>query len=108
MKAIDKRTLDKNEEFILNAISCITNVLFYDVVLCVIDFALMCIAFDLTFRGPPWMACRGSWKPVEALLGVSWGPLGASTVFYDHGFTVEPTGCRRKVLFLMHHTFGVE
>lgn len=31
MKAIDKRTIDVNEEFILNAISCITNVLFYDV-----------------------------------------------------------------------------
>lgn len=29
--AIDKRTLDKHEEFILNAISCITNILFYDV-----------------------------------------------------------------------------
>jgi len=29
--AIDKRTIDKNEEFILNAISCITNILFYDV-----------------------------------------------------------------------------
>ena len=38
----------------------------------------MCIAFDLTFRCPPWMACLGSWKPVEVLLGVSWGPLGAS------------------------------
>lgn len=31
VKAIDKRTIDTNEEFILNAISCITNVLFYDV-----------------------------------------------------------------------------
>lgn len=31
VKAIDKRTIDKNEEFILNAISCITNVLFYDI-----------------------------------------------------------------------------
>jgi hypothetical protein len=31
VKAIDKRTIDNNEEFILNAISCITNVLFYDV-----------------------------------------------------------------------------
>ena len=31
VKAIDKRTIDKNEEFILNAISCITNLLFYDV-----------------------------------------------------------------------------
>lgn len=31
VKAIDKRTIDKNEEFILNAISCITNILFYDV-----------------------------------------------------------------------------
>jgi hypothetical protein len=28
--AIDKRTIDKHEEFILNAISCITNILFYD------------------------------------------------------------------------------
>ena len=31
VQAIDKRTIDKNEEFILNAISCITNILFYDV-----------------------------------------------------------------------------
>lgn len=31
VKAIDKRTIDKNEEFILNAISCITNILFYDI-----------------------------------------------------------------------------
>ena len=31
VKAIDKRTIDNNEEFILNAISCITNVLFYDI-----------------------------------------------------------------------------
>ena len=30
IKAIDKRTLDVSEEFILNAISCITNILFYD------------------------------------------------------------------------------
>ena len=30
MKSIDKRTLDTSEEFILNAISCITNILFYD------------------------------------------------------------------------------
>ena len=30
VKAIDKRTIDVSEEFILNAISCITNVLFYD------------------------------------------------------------------------------
>ena len=29
--AIDKRTIEHNEEFILNAISCITNILFYDV-----------------------------------------------------------------------------
>jgi hypothetical protein len=29
-RAIEKRTIDLNEEFILNAISCITNVLFYD------------------------------------------------------------------------------
>lgn len=31
VQAIDKRTIDKNEEFILNAISCITNILFYDI-----------------------------------------------------------------------------
>lgn len=31
VKAIDKRTINKNEEFILNAISCITNILFYDI-----------------------------------------------------------------------------
>lgn len=31
VQAIDKRTIEKNEEFILNAISCITNVLFYDI-----------------------------------------------------------------------------
>jgi hypothetical protein len=31
VKAIDKRTIDINEEFILNAISCLTNILFYDV-----------------------------------------------------------------------------
>ena len=31
VSAIDKRTIDKHEEFILNAISCITNILFYDV-----------------------------------------------------------------------------
>ena len=31
MIAIEKRTLDKHEEFILNSISCITNILFYDV-----------------------------------------------------------------------------
>lgn len=30
VKAIDKRTIDMSEEFILNAISCITNILFYD------------------------------------------------------------------------------
>lgn len=30
VKAIDKRTIDESEEFILNAISCITNMLFYD------------------------------------------------------------------------------
>ena len=29
--AIDRRSLESNEEFILNAISCITNLLFYDV-----------------------------------------------------------------------------
>ena len=31
VEAIDKRTIEKHEEFILNAISCITNILFYDV-----------------------------------------------------------------------------
>lgn len=31
IKAIDKRTIDNNEEFILNAISCLTNILFYDI-----------------------------------------------------------------------------
>lgn len=31
VKAIDKRTIDNNEEFILNAISCLTNILFYDI-----------------------------------------------------------------------------
>jgi len=31
VKAIDRRTIKNNEEFILNAISCITNILFYDV-----------------------------------------------------------------------------
>lgn len=31
VQAINKRTIEKNEEFILNAISCITNVLFYDI-----------------------------------------------------------------------------
>lgn len=30
VKAVDKRTIDENEEFILNAISCTTNILFYD------------------------------------------------------------------------------
>ena len=30
VKAIDKRTIEASEEFILNAISCITNLLFYD------------------------------------------------------------------------------
>lgn len=30
VKAIDKRTIENSEEFILNAISCITNLLFYD------------------------------------------------------------------------------
>ena len=29
-KAINKRTLEENEEFILNAVSCITNILYYD------------------------------------------------------------------------------
>lgn len=31
VQAIDKRTIDNNEEFILNAISCLTNILFYDI-----------------------------------------------------------------------------
>ena len=30
MGAINKRTIDENEEFILNAVSCITNILYYD------------------------------------------------------------------------------
>ena len=30
IQAVDKRTIDSNEEFILNAISCTTNLLFYD------------------------------------------------------------------------------
>ena len=30
VQAVDKRTIDSNEEFILNAISCTTNLLFYD------------------------------------------------------------------------------
>ena len=28
--AIDKRSIERNEEFILNAISCVTNILYYD------------------------------------------------------------------------------
>ena len=30
MAAVSRRSLEKNEEFILNAISCTTNILFYD------------------------------------------------------------------------------
>jgi len=30
LDAINKRSLDKNEEFILNVVSCLTNLLFYD------------------------------------------------------------------------------
>ena len=29
-KAVDRRSLEANEEFILNAVSCITNILYYD------------------------------------------------------------------------------
>lgn len=29
-EAIEKRTLEQNEEFLLNAVSCITNLLYYD------------------------------------------------------------------------------
>lgn len=29
-EAVNKRTLEENEEFILNAVSCITNILYYD------------------------------------------------------------------------------
>ena len=29
-EAVNKRTLEANEEFILNAVSCITNILYYD------------------------------------------------------------------------------
>lgn len=28
--AVDRRSLEHNEEFILNAVSCITNILYYD------------------------------------------------------------------------------
>jgi hypothetical protein len=31
VKAVDRRTIENNEEFVLNAISAITNMLFYDV-----------------------------------------------------------------------------
>ena len=30
LDAMTRRTLEQNEEFILNAISCLTNILFYD------------------------------------------------------------------------------
>lgn len=29
-KAVDRRSIEQNEEFILNAISCVTNILYYD------------------------------------------------------------------------------
>ena len=29
-EAVDRRTIEQNEEFILNAISCVTNILYYD------------------------------------------------------------------------------
>lgn len=29
-EAVDRRTIEVNEEFILNAISCVTNILYYD------------------------------------------------------------------------------
>lgn len=29
-EAVDRRTIEANEEFILNAISCVTNILYYD------------------------------------------------------------------------------
>ena len=29
-KAVSRRTIESNEEFILNAISCVTNILYYD------------------------------------------------------------------------------
>lgn len=28
--AVDRRTIEQNEEFILNAVSCTTNILYYD------------------------------------------------------------------------------
>ena len=28
--AIDRRSIERNEEFILNAVSCVTNILYYD------------------------------------------------------------------------------
>lgn len=29
-EAVDRRNIEQNEEFILNAISCVTNILYYD------------------------------------------------------------------------------
>lgn len=29
-EAVDRRSIEQNEEFILNAISCVTNILYYD------------------------------------------------------------------------------
>ena len=29
-EAVDRRKIEENEEFILNAISCVTNILYYD------------------------------------------------------------------------------
>ena len=29
-KAVNRRTIEENEEFVLNAVSCITNILYYD------------------------------------------------------------------------------
>lgn len=29
-EAVNRRTIESNEEFILNAISCVTNILYYD------------------------------------------------------------------------------
>jgi len=31
IKSVGKRTLEKSEEFIFNAVSCSTNILFYDI-----------------------------------------------------------------------------
>ena len=29
-EAVNRRTIEENEEFVLNAVSCITNILYYD------------------------------------------------------------------------------